>query len=269
MSKSQTFSDITLLAVEAALKAGEILRNGFGTTYSITEKTGKHDVVTEYDHAAEKCIISIIKNSFPNDAILAEETGYSPNAKDSKLTWLIDPLDGTSNFSHQIPLFVVSIAAYHFQEPMSAVVFQPITRELFIAEKGRGSFLNNEKLNISSKAHLPESMIAIGLPYNRALLMEQGLHHFTQFVHEGAALRNFGTGALSLAYVAAGKLDAAWFSELSPWDVAAGKLLIEEAGGCVTDSSGASFNIMNSSSLLAGNPLLHSNIVKQFQNKAG
>ncbi len=228
---SPSVSSLTLVAIQAALSAGDLLRKGFGTLYEINTKPGRQNFVTEYDHASETSILSCIKTHFPTHNILAEESGLSTPSHPDEILWIIDPLDGTNNFAHNLPLFTISIAAYQKEEGISAVIYQPITHELFVAEKGGGAYLNGKRLSVSQTDRLENALVMGSFPYEEQptpLLNHEQLFAFNQ---EGAILRNFGSAALGLAYLAAGKVDAFWLYNLYPWDWAAGKLLVEEAGG--------------------------------------
>lgn len=250
------FSYLTFVALQAALQAGDILRKGFGNSHHITAKDGKQNIVTECDYASEKKIISILKEAFPDHSILAEESGLQEEQTES-ICWIIDPLDGTFNFSRRIPIFVVSIAAYKNNEPICGIIFHPLTYELFIAEKGKGAFLNGERLKISSVSSLDEAMIGAGFPFNAKDNPGGCIDHLAEFTRKGVTLRNLGSAALNLAYVAAGKLDAFWLNNLYPWDLAAGQLLVQEAGGIVTNYSGKKPLIHIPSSVIASNGHLH------------
>ncbi len=251
-----SFSNLTFVAIQAALKSGEILKRGFGTPFTVSLKPGVQNFVTEYDLLSEETIVSLVHDYFPDHSILAEEGGLQERSDDGYI-WIIDPLDGTTNFSHHIPLFVVSIAVYKKNEPLCGVIFQPMTQELFVAEKGKGAFLNGSRLAVSRSNSIVESIMGIGFPYD---IEERALHsidHLTHLTVKGMSLRNIGSAALNLAYIAAGKFDGLWFSKLQPWDIAAGKLLIEEAGGCITDYYGLPIDIYSSPSVLATNGLIH------------
>lgn len=252
------FSDYTTIAIEAALKAGEILRKGFGSELEITAKPGHQNFVTEYDHLSEAIIIETIRQHFPQHSFLAEESGLSSAFTPTKgaVLWIIDPLDGTTNFAHQIPIFVVSIAAYCDGQMLCGVIYQPMTRELFVSEKGRGSYLNEEPIHVSRVDNLHYSLIAAGLPYmmdDELLLNVQKVLHLCTI---GATFRNIGSAALSLAYVASGKADAFWMCNIFPWDLAAGLLLIEEAGGQVSFSIDRPIYLPEPSTVLASNRAL-------------
>lgn len=254
----QAISSLTLVAIQAALSAGDILRKGFGTVYEIHTKPGRQNFVTQYDHASEACILSFIKANFPNHNILAEESGSSTTFHPDEVLWIIDPLDGTNNFAHHLPLFTISIAAYQKEEGICGVIYHPLTHELFVAEKGGGAYLNGKRLSISQTDRLENALVIGSLPYEEDSKPMLNLEHLCGFNQKGAILRNFGSAALGLAYLAAGKVDAFWMYNLYPWDWAAGKLLIQEAGGIVhfqTKTSTSPFS--NPTFILATNPSLY------------
>ncbi len=234
MTESPDISYLTFVAIQAALFAGEILRKGFGTSYTITSKPGRQNLVTEYDNQSEDRIISFIRQHFPDHTILAEESGLSDEFNHNKIHWLIDPLDGTTNFVRHLPLFTISICATLQGKELVGVIYQPITHELFVAQKGKGAYLNGEKLKISQTSSLDAAIIGSGFPYTELPQFDQTMNQLVVLSRLGITLRNFGSAALALAYVAAGRLDGFWMINLYPWDIAAGKLLIEEAGGLVT-----------------------------------
>lgn len=230
--KKEAFSRYTLIAIEAALQAGDILRVGFGTTFSITQKEGRHNLVTEYDHLSEKSILSYLKHHIPESHFLAEESGAS--GVESDILWIVDPLDGTVNFSHQIPVFSVSIALEKKGELFCGVVYQPITRELFVAEVGKGAFLNGKTLKVSNTAKLTDSILATGFPYNLHENPHHCIEHFVDILRLGLPIRRLGAATIDMAYTAAGRFDAFFEVGLAPWDCSAGILLLEEAGGKVS-----------------------------------
>ncbi len=254
--KQQDFSSLTLAAIQVALKAGDILRKGFGTVYEIKAKPGRQNFVTEYDKASEECIISFIKEHFPKHNILAEESGLH-QGEENAILWVIDPLDGTTNFAHHLPIFTISIAAYWGDREICGVIFQPLTHELFIAEKSRGAYLNGSRLFVSQTDRLDECFVVTGLSYETSSV-PISFEQILQLNQKGAAIRHLGSAALSLAYVAAGKADAFWMHNLYSWDLAAGKLLIEEAGGCFTSYKSPEHPFLNiHSNILATNQVIH------------
>lgn len=254
--KHDQFSEYTQLAIQAALKAGEILKDGFGKVLTVTEKPGKQNFVTEYDHASEDCIISIIKKQYSNHNFLAEESGLSDQIEETVL-WIIDPLDGTTNFVHQIPIVTISIAAYQGATGLSGVIYQPYTDELFVAEKGKGAFLNGKQISVSTTEQIKDCLFVGSLPYDSSAIPILGLEDLLQFSRDGATFRNYGSAALTLAYVAAGKVDACWLYNLYPWDFAAGKLLVEEARGAFTKFNKDPEMVHSAANVLATNKPLH------------
>ncbi len=255
--KKESFSNITLIAIEAALVAGEVLRQGFGTQFSISSKEGVHNLVTEYDHLSEKTILDFVRQNVPGSHFLAEESG-STGPENNEWLWIVDPLDGTVNFAHQIPVFSVSIAAEKNGEVFCGVVFQPITHELFVAEKGQGAFLNGQKIKVSSIASLNKSILATGFPYNLSENPYRCIDHFVDILKLGIPIRRLGSAAIDLAYTAAGRMDGFFEVELGPWDCAAGKLLVEEAGGKVTRWDSKPFDIRSRGPIFASNGHIHS-----------
>lgn len=252
------FSEITLLAIHAALKAGDILRHGYGHAHTINEKEGVHNFVTEYDTKCENEIIAFLKKEGPKSNFLAEEKGSMNNNAD--LTWIIDPLDGTVNFAHHIPMFSTSIAAMEKNEILIGVVYQPMTHELFIAEKGKGSFLNGKKLNVTSTEDINKSILATGFPYNLYENPSHVIQHFVDVLKTGIPIRRIGCASIDLAYVAAGRFDGFWEVGLGPWDCAAGNLLIEEANGKITTWDKNTFNILEKKPILATNSHIHNQL---------
>lgn len=251
-----SLSHITLIAIEAALLAGEILRQGFGTHFNISSKEGKHNLVTDYDHKSEKAIIEFLGKNVKNSHFLAEESGAS--GKDSGgIFWIIDPLDGTVNFAHEIPVFAVSIAASQNDKTIAGIVYQPITHELFVAELGKGAFLNGRKIHVSNVFNIEKAILATGFPYDLARNPFHCIEHFVDILKLGIPIRRMGSAAIDLAYTAAGRFEGYFEVELEPWDIAAGKLLVEEAGGKITSWDGTPFDIHSRKSILASNSHIH------------
>jgi myo-inositol-1(or 4)-monophosphatase len=256
VEKKESLSHITLIAIEAALLAGQLLRQGFGTQFSISSKEGRHNLVTEYDHLSEKTIIDFIQQNIPDSHFLAEESGSTGKNK-SELLWIIDPLDGTVNFAHQVPVFSVSIAAQREGKVISGVVYQPITNELFVAEIGKGAFLNGQALRVSPVKTIENAILATGFPYNLAKNPHHCIEHFVDILKLGIPIRRLGSAAIDLAYTAAGRFEGFFEVELGAWDVAAGKLLVEEAGGKMTQWDKSPFAITSRLPVLATNGHIH------------
>ena len=262
------FSEITTVAIDAALLAGQILKGGFGTNFQIQSKRGTHNLVTEYDHKAEEAIIAYICKHIPNSAFLAEESGQRGQPLSETLLWIIDPLDGTVNFAHNIPFYSVSIGVEKNRELLAGVVYVPITEELFVAEKGRGAFLNGAPIHVSKEQQLIKSILATGFPYNLAENPSHCIEHFVDVLKMGIPIRRLGSAAIDFAYTAAGRFEGFFEVSLSPWDLAAGKLLVEEAGGRVTTWSGAPLNIHAEHTILATNGPIHKEAIALLDRHA-
>jgi myo-inositol-1(or 4)-monophosphatase len=252
-------------AIEAALKAGAILKEGFGSTFEIKNKIGINNLVTEYDYKAENAIIETIKSYFPEHKFLAEETGDT-GKEDSDYQWVIDPLDGTVNFAHAIPIFCVSIAVRLGKDVLCGVIYHPLLDELFVARHEGGAFLNGKQIRISESDDMKSSLLVTGFPYNVNENPHNCVDTFVSVVQSSIPIRRLGSAALDLAYVAAGRFDGFWESSLFPWDMAAGYLLVKEAGGKITQYDGAEF-WLDSPTILATNGLIHEQILKQINYK--
>lgn len=258
------FSKITLTAIEAAIMAGKILKEGYRTKYNISKKSGKHNLVTEYDLKSEKAIMAYISEKYPNDSFLCEEEGIVQ--KDGEIQWIIDPLDGTVNFAHEIPMFAVNIAARKDDNIISGVTYHPLLEELFVAEKGKGAFLNGEKLEVSKTKDLDEAILSTGFPYDLIDNPNKCVERFLKILKLGLPIRRIGAAALDLAYVAAGRFDVFWETGLGAWDCAPGILLIEEAGGVVTHFDGSKVSLKNTNNaIVATNLHLHTTITELFK----
>lgn len=260
MSSYLPDSSLGFIGIQAALHAGHILRRGFGTNFVISSKTSDLNVVTEFDKASEKAIIDFIAEHYPDHVFLAEESGSSSEDA-SPVRWIIDPLDGTMNFAHHIPVFSISIAALIEEQVEVGIVYQPMTDELFVAQKGRGAYLNGNRLQVSRVTDMRLAIGATGFPYDQIEKRKQSIELFNRFLHVGNPIRIIGSAALNLAYVASGRFDVFWLSNLYPWDIAAGKLLIEEAGGLVTHYDGSKHDMFKQTSALATNGLLHDQVL--------
>ncbi len=242
-------------AIETAREAGQILLEKFGRKINVTKK-GDINLVTEADLASEKLIIERIKSYYPKHAILAEESGDAVLMEGANTwKWIIDPLDGTTNYAHGYPCFCVTIALEHDGEIIIGVTFDPTRNELFAAEKGRGATLNGKPIRVSDTEQLSESLIVTGFPYDFKQ-KENFSRHLTDFLLHSRGVRRDGSAAIDMAYVACGRFDGFWEEGLNPWDVAAGYLLIEEAGGQVTYYNGEKYNIY-SPPICGSNGLIH------------
>jgi len=239
------------IAIKAARRAGGIINRASRDVEQIKVSAKRDkDFVTEVDKAAEEAIIGVLKAAYPDHAILAEESGASG---DSEYVWIIDPLDGTTNFIHGFPQYCVSIALAHKGLLTHAVVYDPTRNELFTAVKGAGAYLNDRRIRVSKRVKLNEVLVGTGFPFRYFEHADAYLGIFRDMMHKTAGVRRPGAAALDLAWVAAGRIDGFWEIGLSPWDMAAGALLITEAGGLVGDLTGES-DYMNTGNILGGNP---------------
>lgn len=253
----------TLLnAVEAG--AGELRRYFNNEDLKINNKEGVNNWVTEADHAAEKAIIEVIRADNPDHFILSEEVGEMATGSDVK--WIIDPIDGTINFASGIPLCAVSIGIEKNGEMIMGAVYNPFINELFIAERGGGAFLNNKKISVSKKTEVIHSCLVTGFPYTY-LDMENGpLQVFERFVRKGIPVRRLGSAAIDLCWVAAGRFEGFFEHSLSAWDTAGGYLIVEEAGGKVTDMNGNKYSPYQKK-LVATNGLIHDELIEVIHNR--
>ncbi|MBL7685124.1 MAG: inositol monophosphatase [Deltaproteobacteria bacterium] len=249
------------IAKQASLISGEIQMSHLEKTREIDFK-GEINIVTEVDKKCEAEIVSLIQKTYPHHDILAEEG--SGVRRDSEYKWIIDPLDGTTNYAHRYPLFCTSIALEYRGEIVVGVVYEPNRKELFEAEKGSGAFCNGQKISVSKNAQLKNSLLCTGFAYNLAQTTNNNLDHFRKFLHQARGVRRDGVAAVDLCYVAMGRYDGFWELDLFPWDVAAGALMIREAGGVVSDFSGREFQIY-SKELLASNRLLHPSMLQTLK----
>lgn len=251
-------------AIETAREAGQILLDKFGRKINISKK-GDINLVTEADLASEKYIIEKISSYFPKHSILAEESGESLVIieDDNARKWIIDPLDGTTNFAHGYPCFCVTIALEHNGEIVIGVTFDPTRDELFAAEKGNGATLNGRQIRVSDTEKLSESLIVTGFPYDFKQ-REDFARHLNDFLLYSRGVRRDGSAAIDMAYVACGRFDGFWEEGLNAWDVAAGVLLIEEAGGNVSYYDGSKFSVYHPP-ICASNGLIHSEMLNVLQ----
>lgn len=250
--------DFKKVAIRAALKGGEILTKYRKKAKKIGHK-GRINLVTEVDFESEKAILKTIKKSFPEHQILTEES--QQEKRDSSYKWIIDPLDGTTNYAHDFPSYCVSVALEEKKEIILGVVYNPVLDELFTTEKGKGAYLNNEKISVSKTKKLFQSLLATGFPYDIHESDVNNLDHFANFALRAQAIRRAGSAALDLCYLAMGRFDGFWELKLSPWDTAAGSLLVEEAGGKVTDFSGGKYSIYKKD-ILATNGKIHKEMME-------
>lgn len=255
------------LAVAAAKEAGAFLAESLGRVRSVDTKEGQErNLVSDIDRESERRIIGKIRERYPDHGILAEESGGSGEAAET--IWVIDPLDGTTNFLHGLPLFCVTIGIEHRGELVAGVVYDPNLDELFTAERGKGAFLNGKRLSVSHAETLIASLLVTGFPYDIARNPDFAVERFNAFLMEAQGIRRLGSAALDLCYVAAGRLDGFWEVNLHPWDMAAGVLLVAEAGGRVTDFAGSPTTIRRRQ-MLASNGRIHDAMVRVLARAEG
>ena len=251
-------SDILEMTEAIARQAGAVLMSGFGNVRQIQQK-GAIDLVTEFDKRSEEVIISFLQREFPEHAILAEESGR--NEVVSEYQWVIDPLDGTTNFAHALPMFSISIGLSKNYEPVLGVVYDPFRDEMFSAEAGQGARLNNQPIHVSARGALGQAVISTGFPYDLRTNPRNNLAQFVQFQLRTQAVRHLGSAALDCTWTAMGRLDGYWEFGVKPWDVAAGTLIVREAGGRVTFVGGDE-NFLSTDSILVSNGLLHDQMLQ-------
>lgn len=249
-------------ASDIALEAGAILRSYWGKLNQVRQKEYYWDLVTEADLASEAYILEQLKSRFPHHEVLSEEAGLTEVAS-SRYRWLIDPLDGTTNFTHQYPMVSVSIGLLIDDVPSVAVVYNPIFGELFQAARGAGATLNGAPIQVSTVIELEKALLATGFAYDRKTASENNYREFCYMTDQCQGVRRGGSAALDLAYVAAGRLDGYWERGLKPWDMAAGILLVLEAGGTVTSYENTPIDI-SSGRILASNPLIHATLSREL-----
>ncbi|MBA3590660.1 inositol monophosphatase family protein [Methylibium sp.] len=258
---SQALHPMLNVAVKAARSAGSIINRASLDLDRVTVTSKSHnDFVTEVDQAAEKIIIETLLAAYPGHGILAEESGRTHGAKDSEYLWIIDPLDGTTNFIHGFPVYAVSIALAVRGQVQQAVVYDPSRNDLFFASKGRGAFLNDKRLRVSKRTRLFESLIGTGFPFRKGDNFKRYVKMFEEVMQHCAGLRRPGAAALDLCYVAAGWYDGFFETGLSPWDIAAGSLIITEAGGLIGNFTGDA-DYLYQREIVAGNPKIYGQLV--------
>ena len=259
---SQTLHPMLNIAIKAARAGGAVINRAALDVERLTITAKSHnDFVTEVDQAAEQAIIETLLTAYPGHGILAEESGRTHGAKDSEFVWIIDPLDGTTNFIHGFPVYAVSIALAHHDQVQQAVVYDPTRNDLFCASRGKGAFLNERRLRVSKRTRLRESLIGTGFPFRKGDDFGRYMKMFQAVMQECAGLRRPGAAALDLCYVAAGYYDGFFETGLSPWDIAAGSLIIQEAGGLIGNFTGEADFLYNRE-IVAGNPKVYAQLVQ-------
>jgi myo-inositol-1(or 4)-monophosphatase len=253
------------VASEAAVRAGEIQRERYGQDVKV-EKKGEIDLVTEVDHACEAAILEVIRARFPDHDIMTEEADLARTG--SRYVWIVDPLDGTTNFAHSYPMFSASIALTVDGESVAGAVFDPLRDELFTAEKGAGAHLNGRRLSVTPEDRLIQSLIITGFPYDLHERLVERLTPFIRVMARARAVRRAGSAAIDLSYVAAGRADGFWEAVLQPWDMAAGRLLVEEAGGTVTRFDGTTVSV-GPDQIVATNGPIHDELLAALREDLG
>ncbi len=258
------------LAIRAAREAGAILRDFSARGFEISQK-GRIDLVTEADHASEAHIKALIADLYPDHNILAEESGANdpegPRGSRSEYRWIIDPLDGTTNFAHRLPCYAVSIGVERAGEMIAGVIYDPTRDELFAAERGAGAHLNGSPIHVSSIELLERGLVVSGFPYDVRERMNEYLPAWQKFLERAQGVRRLGSAAIDMCYVASGRIDGFWEFGLNAWDTAAGWIVIEEAGGKVTNTSGGLFE-NDRPSLLCSNGLIHDEMLEVLESVA-
>ncbi len=249
------------VAISAAKEAGRIQKLSFGRPHPVEYK-GKFNPVTEVDRLCEQAIVKTISEVFPDHDVLTEESPF--NDRGSPYRWIIDPLDGTTNYFHGFPCFCVSVGLEVEGEVSLGVIYVPMLNELFYSEKGKGAFLNGERIIVSRIDRLSRSLLCTGFPYDVHEHADFYLRYFRQFITRSFAIRRPGSAAIDLSYLATGRFDGFWEFKLHAWDVAAASLMITEAGGKVTDFQGQPFNIY-SEEILASNGFIHEEMLQAIQ----
>jgi myo-inositol-1(or 4)-monophosphatase len=256
----------TVAAINVAAKAGEYIKSKLGDSGDVHLKQSTQDLVTEVDRGSEKMVRSLLKTYFPTHSFLGEEDMDGENETDieqAEYVWIIDPLDGTTNYVHAFPFFAVSIALAHRGEVIVGVVYDPIHDELFVAEKGKGAYLRGMPIHVSDEVELSGSLLATGFPADQGANLIANMADLNAIAPKVRSIRAGGSAALHLAYVAAGRLSGYWEVGLKPWDVAAGALLVQQAGGRITERSGLKYKV-TTSDIIATNGKIHQQLQDVF-----
>ena len=248
---------------EAADEAAKILVENFGTDFEIGRKRDYNDLVTEIDKKSEAKITEIIHKYFPEHNVLGEEGGDLK--MESDYVWIVDPIDGTINYTHSLPIFCVSIALEIKKEVALGIVYLPMTSEKFYAEKGKGAYLNDKKITVSDTEYLRDSLLVTGFPYGAKENMDHCIDHFVNFVKLGLPIRRLGSAAADICYLACGRFDAFWEVNLNAWDVAASYLILLESGGKVTDFKGGKYSIYDKQILASNGKTVHNEMIEVLE----
>lgn len=257
------------IAIRAARTAGNIIVRAVERLDLIeTQQKQYNDFVTNIDRQAEKAIIDLIHKNYPSHGIIAEESGITPANDSSDTVWIIDPLDGTTNFIHGFPHFAISIAVQIKNRIEHALIYDPIRQEQFTASRGNGAQLNNRRIRVSSRTNLSETLIGTGFPFRNPARLDSYLKTFGALLPQVSGVRRAGSAALDLAYVAAGRFDGFWEYDLGIWDIAAGALLVQEAGGLISDMDGGE-NYLTKGEVIAGNPKIFKALLQAIHSGNG
>ncbi|MFI5152598.1 MAG: inositol monophosphatase family protein [Chitinophagales bacterium] len=251
--------------IRATEAGARVMQDFFQSDFVISNKEGVNNLVTEADHAAEKAIIEVIKKEFPDHFILSEEAGEM--AMESSYKWIIDPIDGTVNFAHGIPICCVSVGLEQDGEMIMGAVYNPLIEEFYFAQKGYGATLNDQKVEVSKERDVLKSCLVTGFPYSYLDQPNGPLEVFSRLIRKGVPLRRLGSAAMDLCWVAAGRFDGFYEHKLQAWDSAAGYLIVEEAGGRVSDFSGKKYSPYQQQ-IIATNGLIHDDLLKWIHNEA-
>ena len=258
--------DLREVLLDATKEAGKIILQYFDGIFKIDHKDGINNLVTEVDKLSEDKIIKVIRKSFPTHSIISEEVGEM--MKPSDYQWIIDPIDGTVNFAHGIPICCVSIGVLHNNELILGTVYNPMMNELFFAEKGKGATLNGQPIKVSAKSNFKTAFLVTGFPYNWPESEQHPIKVFEKLILEGLPIRRLGSAAIDLCWVACGRFDGFWEYNLQAWDVAAGYLIVQEAGGTITNFEGEPVDVFTKQTL-ATNGLIHDAMVDVIKKKLG
>ncbi len=256
--------ELRRVLMEAAREAGKIIADYFQGTFIIENKEGINNLVTEVDKHSEKTIVEIIRKHYPGHSIISEEMGEDMH--DSPYQWIIDPIDGTVNFAHGIPICCVSIGLKYEDDLLLGAVYNPVMNEFFFAEKGKGAYLNDVPIKVSEKSNFAKACLVTGFPYKWPKTSEHPIKVFERFILEGLPVRRLGSAAIDLCWVACGRFDGFWEYNLNSWDVAAGYLIVQEAGGKITNFDGEPYSVFDKQTL-ATNGRIHNDMLKLIKNK--
>lgn len=250
--------------LQAVQSGADQLQHFFSREFAVSHKDGINNLVTEADHASEKAIIDVIRDVYPDHFILSEETGSL--ASDSNIKWIIDPIDGTVNFANGIPICCVSVGVEKDGEMILGAVFNPLMKEFFVAEKGEGAMLNGNKITVSNKGEVKSSCLVTGFPYTYLDMPNGPIQVFEKLIRQGIPVRRLGSAAIDLCWVAAGRFDGFYEHELQAWDSAAGYLMVQEAGGTVTDMKGQPYSPYQPG-IVATNGKIHEELLKMLNDE--